>query len=160
MTLAEFLERPPAFAYFEAYRVLGNYEDAREAVAEAVALAWQHAGGYRGDASLETWFVHIVRNCALMELRRRRRMQDWLIEPRRPANEPTPQSAVLADERERRVARAVRNLPPPYRAAVEYVYYDDVSHKAAAQRLGISYSACRSRIDRARRMLAERMRAA
>jgi len=152
------LERPPAVAYFVAYQVLRNHEDAREAVADAVALAWQHGGGYRGEAMLQTWFVGIVKNCALMEMRRRRQMQRWIDEPHPQRDERTPLWLVFTAERQRRMAQAVRHLPPLYRAAVECVYYDDLPLEAAARQLGISYGACRSRMHVARRILAERIR--
>ena len=54
-----------------ALRVLGNVADAEDAVQEALLAAYKHANQFRGQSRLSTWLTTIVRNCALMQLRRR-----------------------------------------------------------------------------------------
>src|ERR1700676_1964840 len=63
------------FPYFYrcALRVLGNAADAEDAVQEAVLAAYKHINQFRGQSQISTWLMTIVRNCALMQLRKRTR---------------------------------------------------------------------------------------
>src|ERR1700691_1300045 len=64
--------RLPSF-YRCALRVLGNAADAEDAVQEALFAAYRHIDQFRGQAQMTTWLTTIVRNCALMQLRKRPR---------------------------------------------------------------------------------------
>src|ERR1700729_3815539 len=64
--------RLPSF-YRCAFRLLGNTADAEDAVQEALLAAYRHIDQFRGQAQLTTWLTAIVRNCALMQLRKRTR---------------------------------------------------------------------------------------
>lgn len=55
------------------------------------------------------------------------------------------------------LARAVGELPEPYRAAVVLVDVEDQSYDAAAEALGIPLGTVRSRLFRGRRLLQERL---
>ena len=48
-------------------------------------------------------------------------------------------------------------LPEPYREALELVEMKNLSQQALAEKLGISYSGAKSRVQRARQMLKEQM---
>jgi RNA polymerase sigma-70 factor (ECF subfamily) len=50
-------------------------------------------------------------------------------------------------------------LPPPYRQALELTEKENLSQKELAGHLGISYSGAKSRVQRARQMLREKMEA-
>jgi RNA polymerase sigma-70 factor (ECF subfamily) len=50
-------------------------------------------------------------------------------------------------------------LPSPYREALEFTEKDHVPQKELAVRLGISYSGAKSRVQRARQMLKEKLEA-
>src|SRR5580698_9448478 len=56
-----------------ALRLLGNAADAEDAVQEAVLAAYRHIDQFRGQSQMTTWLTTIVRNCALMQLRKRHR---------------------------------------------------------------------------------------
>jgi len=56
-----------------ALRVLGNRDDAEDAVQEALLAAYKHLHQFRGQSQISTWLTTIVRNCALMQLRKRPR---------------------------------------------------------------------------------------
>src|SRR5580704_6824380 len=64
--------RLPSF-YRCALRVLGNAADAEDAVQEALFAAYRHIDQFRGQAQMATWLTTIVRNCALMQMRKRTR---------------------------------------------------------------------------------------
>src|SRR5580692_10819447 len=64
--------RLPSF-YRCAFRLLGNAADAEDAVQEALLAAYKHINQFRGQSQISTWLTAIVRNCALMQLRKRPR---------------------------------------------------------------------------------------
>src|ERR1700690_1181273 len=65
--------RLPSF-YWCALRLLGNAADAEDAVQEALLAAYQHIDQFKGQSQMTTWLTTIVRNCALMQLRKRHRL--------------------------------------------------------------------------------------
>ena len=64
--------RLPSF-YRCALRVLGNAADAEDAVQEALLSAYRHIDQFKGQSQMTTWLTTIVRNSALMQLRKRGR---------------------------------------------------------------------------------------
>jgi len=64
--------RLPSF-YRCHFRLLGNAADAEDAVQEALLAAYKHINQFRGQSQISTWLTTIVRNCALMQLRKRLR---------------------------------------------------------------------------------------
>ena len=59
--------------YRKAYRMLGNQADAEDAVQDALLAAYAHLDQFTGQSEMSTWVTAIVHNCALLQLRRRRR---------------------------------------------------------------------------------------
>jgi RNA polymerase sigma-70 factor (ECF subfamily) len=72
--------------------------------------------------------------------------------PGDPAGEPL--TRLLQDETAERVRRAVYQLPPHYREVVILVELQDTSYASTAQILGIELGTVRSRLARARALLA------
>src|SRR5579864_237247 len=90
--------RLPSF-YRCAFRLLGNAADAEDAVQEAFLAAYKHINQFRGQSQISTWLTTIVRNCALMQLRKRPRQIHFPLDE--PFGEEQPRSLWegLADER-------------------------------------------------------------
>jgi RNA polymerase sigma-70 factor (ECF subfamily) len=61
--------RPRMFAL--AMRVLGDTDDAEDAVQDAMVKVWRHLGRFEGRAAFTTWLHRIAINAALDRLRRR-----------------------------------------------------------------------------------------
>jgi RNA polymerase sigma-70 factor (ECF subfamily) len=140
-----------------AVRLTGNEEDARDVVQDAYLRAWKGIGRFRGDARFSTWMYRITANCASTHLSRRRRHRT---EPFRPGFDPVD----LRDEGQpdltaehsldlARVAAAVDALPPKLRAVVVLRDVYGLAHEAIATELGISESAAKVRLHRARKRL-------
>jgi RNA polymerase sigma-70 factor, ECF subfamily len=157
--VAAFLENPSnrASAHAAAYEVLRSRADAREIVAQAVLHAWESADLYRGGAAISTWFIVIARNLALQELRRRDIAKRYLASQPPPSVCRTPESDAIAQEGAELLRRAVRCLPPKYSGVIKHVYFDELTLEQAAERLGITYSACRSRVYQAREIMRSRI---
>jgi len=72
------------------YRMLGSFQDAEDALQDALLTAWQGLGGFEGRASLRTWLYRIATNRCLNARRsaRRRPAREWDVSDYRPP-EPT-----------------------------------------------------------------------
>jgi len=148
-----------AEAYTLAYRLVGNEEDARDVVQESYLRAYRGLKDFRGDAQFTTWLYRITANCANTHLSRRvRHRHDELADDARipdldPGNDPSAraEAAVLRD----RLTDALRELPPRLRAVVVLRDVYDLTHEDIAAELGISETAAKVRLHRARRRLRE-----
>jgi RNA polymerase sigma-70 factor (ECF subfamily) len=61
------------------YRMLGSFQDAEDALQDALLAAWQGLEGFEGRASIRTWLYRIVTNRCLNALRsaKRRQAKEW-----------------------------------------------------------------------------------
>lgn len=147
--------------YTLAYRLTGDQEDANDVVQEAYLRAYRGLKRFRGDAQFTTWLYRITANCASTHLGRRARHrhdelpEDASIADLDPSGDPQAQAdaAVLRD----RLDDALRQLPPRLRAVVVLRDVYDLPHEAIAAELGISESAAKVRLHRARRKLREQL---
>ena len=145
--------------YTLAYRLVGNEEDARDVVQEAYLRAYKGIGKFRGDAQFTTWLYRITANCANTHLsKRRRHVHDELPDDSLLVDtnaERDPQASVLASSLRDRLTVALDDLPPKLRAVVVLRDVYDLPHDAIAAELGISETAAKVRLHRARRKLRE-----
>jgi RNA polymerase sigma-70 factor, ECF subfamily len=142
-----------------AVRLTGNEEDARDVVQDAYLRAWRGIGKFRGDAQLSTWLYRITANCASTHLSRRRRLRT---EPLLPGLDPAelrpdvqPEAATESGLDLLRLGAAVDALPARLRAVVVLRDVYGLAHEAIAEELGISVSAAKVRLHRARKRLRE-----
>jgi RNA polymerase sigma-70 factor (ECF subfamily) len=153
----ELVRRTYLDTYTLAVRLTSNEEDARDVVQEAYLRAWKGIRRFRGDAQFSTWLYRITANCAASYLARRRRQRT---EPFAPGLEPVelrgeaqPEAMAESGLELEEVSRALAELPPKLRAVVVLRDVYDLPHEAIAEELGISVSAAKVRLHRARRRL-------
>ncbi len=144
-----------------AIRLTGNEEDARDVVQDTYLRAWKGIGRFRGDAALSTWLYRITANCASTHLSRRRRLRT---EPLMPGFDPTelrhevqPEAMTESTLELARIAAALDRLPPKLRSVVVLRDVYGLTHEAIASELGISESAAKVRLHRARKRLRDEM---
>jgi RNA polymerase sigma-70 factor (ECF subfamily) len=144
-----------------AVRLTGNEEDARDVVQDAYLRAWRSIGAFRGDAALSTWLYRITANCASTHLARRRRHRTepftFGLDPVDVRHEAQPEAMAESSLDLELLAQAVDELPPKLRAVVVLKDVYGLPHEAIAEELGISLSAAKVRLHRARRRLRESM---
>ncbi len=142
-----------------AYRMLGNGGDAEDAAQETFLRAYDRLASYEPDRKFSSWILSIASHYCIDQLRRRRggmeSLDDEAGERELPATEAEPEEAALATEQERTLQYALGQLPPAYRLAVILRYWNDLSYEEIADATGSSVSAIKSRLHRARLMLAE-----
>jgi RNA polymerase sigma-70 factor (ECF subfamily) len=147
--------------YTLALRLTGDEEDARDVVQESYLRAYKGLKRFRGDARFSTWLYRITANCAANQLGRRAKHRhdelddDSGLVDDRPEQDPEAQAD--AGDLRRRLKSALAELPPKLRTVVVLRDVYDLPHEAIAAELGISESAAKVRLHRARGKLRERL---
>jgi RNA polymerase sigma-70 factor, ECF subfamily len=148
-----------AESYTFALRLTGNEEDARDVVQEAYFRAFRGLKRFRGDAQFSTWMYRITANCAATHLGKRNKHRHEVLDEADPiADErPTsdPQLQADATALRNRLTIALESLPPKLRQVVVLRDIYDLPHEAIAAELGISETAAKVRLHRARKKLRE-----
>lgn len=148
-----------AESYTLAYRLTGNEEDARDVVQESYLRAFRGLKRFRGDAQFTTWLYRITANCASTHLgRRAKHRHDELpdeLESDDAAMALHPEAHLDNGVLRERLQASLRRLPPRLRAVVVLRDVYDLPHEAIAAELGISESAAKVRLHRARKRLRE-----
>jgi RNA polymerase sigma-70 factor, ECF subfamily len=150
-----------ADTYTLAYRLTGNEEDARDVVQEAYLRAFRGLRRFRGDAQFSTWMYRITANCAATQLGKRARHRHDELDDGAPVADPRldhdPQLRADADDLRSRLHAALDALPPRLRAVVVLRDVYELSHESIAAELGISESAAKVRLHRARHKLRDHL---
>lgn len=150
-----------ADTYTLAHRLTGNEEDARDVAQEAYLRAYRGLKRFRGDAQFTTWMYRITANCAATQLGRRSRHRHEVLDDTVPVPDPRtdhdPQLRADASDLRVRLTRALEELPPRLRAVVILRDVYDLSHESIAAELGISETAAKVRLHRARNKLREQL---
>ncbi|MFW5690876.1 MAG: RNA polymerase sigma factor [Chloroflexota bacterium] len=142
------------------YRMLGERTEAEDAAQEAFLKAYNNLHRYDHDRSFKTWLLSIASNHCIDRLRKRR-MQYVSIDEPIPAtlslasDDPQPEHASLTSEASAQMQALLSHLEPEYRLAVVLRYWYDYSYMEIAEAMETTESAIKSRLFRARRMLAE-----
>ncbi len=146
--------------------VLGDWDEARDAVQEAFVKAYRRRKGFRGDAAPSTWFFPILLNHCRDRLRRRK-VRAFLTPRGRPGSrpevqdplethpDPAPGPAEAAEQKafHRALARAMQRLPRRQREVFQMKALGGLTLAETAAALGISVGAAKSHLFRATRAL-------
>ena len=118
----------------------------------------ESVASFQGDAALSTWLHRITVNTAWTQRRRARRHSglplDDFVEVAAPQGADHPEEAGEVLELRGRLRRALDSLPEPQRQVVVLKDVYDWSHAEIAEAMGISVSAAKVRLHRARARLA------
>jgi len=150
-----------AEAFTLAIRLMGNEEDASDVVQDAYLRAFRAIGRFRGDARFTTWLYRIVANCAATALTRRGRHrheeldETMVVVDDHPDRDPERKASDSYDRM--RVQAALAALPEKLRVVVVLRDVYDLPHEAIATELGITETAAKVRLHRARKKLRARL---
>jgi len=156
--------------YLIAYSVLKNEADAEDTAQETVLKAFQHLDQLRSNTSFKSWLLHIAMNEARMRRRKGRahlyesldegiqQSEEGEIMPRQLADwREIPSEALERKELRQQLSAALYSLPENYREIFLLRDEQHLSEKEAAEVLGISVSAAKIRLHRARLQLREKL---
>jgi len=129
-----------------AYRMLGHYEDARDASQEIFLTVYRNLSKFRGEAKFSSWLYRIALNCCHNKLRERG-VQTIPLEETAPI--PTDESVQGDIERQQtidRVRTALGALPYEMRQVIIMKEYEGLTFKEIAEILNIPVSTAKTRL--------------
>lgn len=145
----QLVERYAQRMYRLAFSYCRNRQDAEDVVQEVFSKYLRHKPAFPDEEKCLAWLLKATANTCRDLLRSPWRGKCCSLEE---AAEP----AVLMEE-ESALLSAVGNLPAKYRGVVHLYYYEDYSVTQTAATLGISESAVRMRLLRARQKLKDEL---
>jgi len=152
--------------YAVAYGLLGNREDALDAVQEAFVKAYRSLSGFKGKSSFYTWLYRITANAAIDLGRKTGRREEVEFReelepdeekgtyPVAPASE-NPAERLMWKELGERIEDALQELPPEQRTAIVLREIEGLSYKEIANVMQCSEGTVMSRLHYGRMKLRE-----
>ena len=157
-----------------AFRMTGREDVAKDLTQDVFLKLYERHQDFRGDSQIYTWIYRIAVNHILNYLKKEKRMRwfdlldknvadlfqkrsydsEWSLN-NRPA---TPLEQLEKAQREKIVWRAIQTLPINYRVPLLLHRYEGLSYQEIAANLDISLSAVESRIHRAKKSLAKKLK--
>ena len=151
------------------FRMLNDYERAVDIAQETFVRIYMNAGRYQANYNFSTYIYRIASNLAITELRQRKRRRlmpfptffdkDGEEVEVEIADESVvdPADSMINEQRRQAVAKAIATLPEKYRTAVVLRDIEGRSYEEIAEILELSDGTVKSRINRARNLLKEKL---
>jgi RNA polymerase sigma-70 factor (ECF subfamily) len=143
------------------YRMLNNAEDAEDAAQEIFLRAYTKLDTYDTDRRFSTWLFAIASHYCIDRWKKRSfQLVAWddLKNVLSDSESNQPDRIVAQRDADREVRDLLVKLPADYRMAVVLRYWQTMSYDEMAETLNTSVSAVKSRLFRARKMLAQSVR--
>ena len=145
--------------YNYCYHMLQNGDEAEDAAQEVFMRTYSRLGTYDDRHKFSTWLFSIAVHYCIDKLRKRHfqliswdDLAPWYLFPGQES--PQPERALLEAEAVREVRSLLNMLPPDYRTIVILKYWHVLSYQEIAQTLEMTVSAVKSKLFRARKMMA------
>lgn len=156
-------------AYNIAYRIMGNEEDAKDMAQEALLRVFRSIKDFKGQSSFSTWLYRIVTNVCLDELRKRKnekyismdssiQTEEGELHLELCSDKETPEIAYERTEQMELIKNAIRNLSEEYRSVIVLRDIQGFSYEEISNMLDCSLGTVKSRINRARNMLRDKLK--
>jgi RNA polymerase sigma-70 factor (ECF subfamily) len=150
------------------YKLLGNPQEAEDALQETFVNAFRNIDRFEGRSQLGTWLYRIAHNTALMRLRKKRpdtvsidesvTLDDGETLPRQLYDwRDLPEDELLTGEALGYMDEAIQQLPETLRIVFVLRDIEGLSTTETGDVLSLSESAVKSRLHRARLFLRERL---
>jgi len=148
--------------YRTALRLLGNAEDAEDAVQECCARAYRGLDGFKPGSTLKPWLFRILKNICIDRLRWRARVrhvsiddEDCKLDVETRSSGDTPEGDCIRSSLGRMIDKALAELTVEQRTVVVLVLIEGFTYAEAAEALDVAEGTIRSRLNRARSRLRE-----
>jgi len=150
--------------YNLAQRMMGNPDDAEDAAQLTFVRAYTSIHKFRGGSSFGTWLYRIAVNICLDELKKRRRAGSVFSELPEPSSQlpappsaDDPENAILRKERQELIESAINSLPEQQRVVLLLSDVQGLSYEEMVKVTGTTLGTVKSRLNRARIALKERL---
>jgi RNA polymerase sigma-70 factor (ECF subfamily) len=160
----ELMARHSRCVYRTLVGILGNPDDARDAMQGTFLNAFQHLARFEGRSKFSTWLLTIAHNTAIQRLRERRPMEsldetgsdEENFRPRQvQAWADDPEQLYSQAERRALIESGIMKLPAKYRVVLMLRDIEQLSVEETAASLGLGIPALKTRLLRGRLMLRE-----
>jgi len=132
-----------------AMRMLGNREDAEDALQDSFLRAYRSLARYEERQAFRTWLFQILVNrCRTAAVRRQRRQRMFLVDDNAVASASV-QPAAESTELRAELRRAIDALDPDQREAFLLKHVELLSYDEMAEATGVGVSALKMRVKRA-----------
>ena len=164
-SLTALFRRRQADVYRFALHMSGTPALAEDVTQEVFLIVMRDAAKYQaGRSTVTAWLCGVARNCVRQRLERDGRWEslddgDGDLQDQLPPADADPLAELTRAEHLELLRRAVLGLPVRYREAVVLCDLEELSYAEAADALGCAIGTVRSRLHRARAMLATRLTA-
>lgn len=143
------------------YRMLGERRDAEDAAQDALIKMVTKLHTYDVTRPFKPWVLRIASNECIDRIRRRKPevsldgmgedgAWEW-----QAGKSPNPEAELLHDERHAKIHALLETLAPVDRNVVALFYWEELAYTEIEEVTGLTVSAIKSRLFRARRTLAE-----
>ena len=138
-----------------ATRILGDAEDAAEAVQIGFVNAYLNIGRLREAKQFEIWLLRIVTNAAISQARKAKHNAQRIttVDSFEDKEKPSPLENESTEELKEKIKKAMLKLSKKEAKAISLFGLEDLSHKEVAQIMGCSVGAARWHVFRARQKL-------
>jgi RNA polymerase sigma-70 factor (ECF subfamily) len=153
----ELVARTYTDTYTLAVRLTGNDADAADVVQDTYVRAFKSITNFRGESKFTTWLYRIAANCASTHMSRTRRNRHELLDDDYvvvdTAVRHDPELSADNDVLHGKLVGALESLPKSMREVVVLRDVYDLTHDDISNELGISVTAAKVRLHRARKRL-------
>lgn len=152
------------------YRFLNDYEEAVDLAQETFVRVYFALDRYHTDFAFSTYIYRIATNLAISEIRKRKRRSllsltglfqssdEDTVEFQPPDKRSLQDANLEEDERSKVIAKAIETLPPKYRLPIVLRDVEGKSYEEVAAILELGLGTTKSRINRGRGLLKEKLR--
>ena len=159
--LTEFKDR----VYNQAYRMLGNPEDAEEAAQDIFLKIYRSIGDFRGDCKVSTWIYSITSNECITRLRKKQLdtvsldktfdSDEFDLGDIIPDSGLSPEEHLDSKDTAEFIRSRIRSLPAKWAMALSLFHFDDLSYDEISEIMKLPKATVATYILRGRRQLAK-----
>lgn len=155
---AELIDRYKVAVYNLCARMLHDQTEAEDAAQEVFVRAYTQLHSYTPGRRFSTWILSIASHYCIDLLRRRKPSVDldsiafW-----KQSDQPEPEERALSTETRDEVRDLLTKLPDKYRGVTVLRYWQDLSYEEIAASTGLSVATVKTRLFRARELLAKEL---
>ena len=140
-----------------AFRYVGNENEANDLIQETFVKIYKSVNSYKGDGNFEGWMKRILVNSCLNYIKREKKyafdFDTTLVE--QPS---TKWDSAISEMSFEEIVAVINRLPVGYKTVFNLAVFDGYSHKEIGEMIGITESASRSQLSKAKNKLKEELK--
>ena len=143
----------------QAYRILGNKEDAEEATQDIFIRVYKFYESFKGEAKLSSWIYRISANVCITKALSKRKSTDYIedieeITYKKLFNKTkNPEELLYSKQLKEIILNLISKLPPKYSSILTLFYFEEMDYKEISKILDIPEGTIATHIYRAKNFL-------